>query len=95
VQNSPPLPEELFLQNWGISYCKKQFSDTTETKAVTGCVKHTFAQHGRPEIINCDQGSQFTSDDYINLAKKTTLKLSWTVGAGLWIILRLNVSGEP
>jgi len=34
-----------------------ELSDTLETKAVTDCVKRSFVQHGRPEIINSDQGS--------------------------------------
>jgi putative transposase len=33
-------------------------------------------QHGRPEIINSDQGSQFTSDDYTNLIKENNVKIS-------------------
>lgn len=52
-----------------------ELSDTLETKTVMDYVKRTFAQYGRPEIINCDQCSQFTSDDYTNLVKEATLKL--------------------
>lgn len=53
-----------------------QLSDTLETKAVTDCVKRAFVQHCKPEIINCDQGSQFTSEDYTNIVKENNVKIS-------------------
>jgi putative transposase len=29
-----------------------------------------IAKHGKPEIINSDQGSQFSSNDWINLLQE-------------------------
>jgi putative transposase len=51
-------------------------SNTLEKAAVIETVKKAIKQHGKPEIINCDQGSQFTSDEYINLLKENEIKIS-------------------
>lgn len=44
-------------------------SNTLQTDMVTRVVKDAVARHGKPEIINSDQGSQFTSKEYIELIK--------------------------
>jgi putative transposase len=36
----------------------------------------TIAEHGKPEILNSDQGSQFTSPQYINLLEQNEIKIS-------------------
>lgn len=51
-----------FIINWSIS-------NTMEAKWVIETVKEGVNQHGKPDIINSDQGSQFTSDEYINYIK--------------------------
>lgn len=35
-------------------------------------------EHGAPEIVNSDQGSQFTSDDWIKVLKHNNIKISMT-----------------
>lgn len=52
------------------------FSNTLEKSAVIETVKKAIKQHGKPEIINSDQGSQFTSDEYISLLKESSIKIS-------------------
>jgi putative transposase len=42
----------------------------------TGFVVDTIIRHGTPEIINSDQGAQFTSEKYINLLKENSIKVS-------------------
>lgn len=37
-----------------------------------------IAKHGKPEIINSDQGSQFTSSAWINLLQEEKIKVSMT-----------------
>lgn len=37
-----------------------------------------IAKHGKPEIINSDQGSQFTSSSWINLLQEEKIKVSMT-----------------
>ena len=49
-------------------------SNSLQTDMVTRTVKKAVERYGTPEIINSDQGSQFTSTEYIELIKsyKTT-----------------------
>lgn len=49
-------------------------SNTLQTDMVTRVIKNAVENYGAPEIINSDQGSQFTSNAYIDLIKsfKTT-----------------------
>ena len=42
-----------------------ELSDTLDTAPVLAAVTNAMEQYGNPEIINSDQGSQFTSNDYI------------------------------
>lgn len=52
-------------------------SNTLQTDMVTRTVKAAVREHGKPEIINSDQGSQFTSKAYISCIKELkTIKIS-------------------
>lgn len=44
-------------------------SNTLQADMVTRTVKAAVSRYGNPEIINSDQGSQFTSTEYIELIK--------------------------
>lgn len=44
-------------------------SSTMDATWVRETVERAVAQHGAPEIINSDQGSQFTSEEYIGYLK--------------------------
>lgn len=44
-------------------------SNTLQADSVTRVVKEAVRRYGAPEIINSDQGSQFTSNEYIGLIK--------------------------
>jgi len=48
------------------------------------CVKAAIAIHGEPEIINTDQGSQFTSPIFTNTFDGLKTELSMD-GKGRWI----------
>jgi len=39
-------------------------------------LKQAIAMHGKPKIINSDQGSQFTSYDFTNILKSHNIKIS-------------------
>jgi putative transposase len=52
-----------YLLNWSIS-------NSMEAAWVTAMITEAIAMHGRPEIINSDQGSQFTSEEYTALFRK-------------------------
>jgi putative transposase len=44
-------------------------SNTLQADAVTRVIREAVRKYGAPEIINSDQGSQFTSNEYIELIK--------------------------
>ena len=59
-----------YIVGWDIS-------NTMEAEWVVKTIKQAVAIHGKPEIINSDQGSQFTSDEYIEYIKSLdTVKIS-------------------
>lgn len=52
-------------------------SNTMETAWVNATLEVAFKSYGTPEIINTDQGSQFTSSDYIDfITSKRTIQIS-------------------
>jgi putative transposase len=46
-------------------------------------VEEALAKHGTPEIFNTDQGSQFTSTDFIKVLAAREIKISMD-GKGAW-----------
>lgn len=64
-----------------IDWCSRKIvghclSDTLDTASVIRAVKDAVAEHGIPAIINSDQGSQFTSDEYKKLLKCLRIRQS-------------------
>jgi putative transposase len=51
-------------------------SNTLEKGFIIDCINKAIFKHGKPEILNSDQGSQFTSEKYINLLKENNIKIS-------------------
>lgn len=51
-------------------------SNTLDKTSVIETVKKAISKHGVPEIMNSDQGSQFASDEYINILKDNNIKIS-------------------
>jgi putative transposase len=51
-------------------------SNTLEKIFVIETIKKAIKTHGTPEIINSDQGSQFTCREYIDLLKENGVKIS-------------------
>lgn len=43
---------------------------------VLKAVQDAITKHGMPVILNCDQGSQFTCPDYVNLLKENNILIS-------------------
>lgn len=52
-------------------------SNTLETNFCLDALKLGF-NHTTPEIINSDQGCQFTSDDWVNFLRERNIKISMT-----------------
>lgn len=61
-----------------------ELSDTLDTAPVLEAVKKAIRRYGKPEIINSDQGSQFTSDEYTAYLKRDGIRQSMD-GKGRWI----------
>ena len=51
-----------YIVGWSVS-------NTMETSWITQTLMKAISQYGIPEIINSDQGSQFTSEDYVSYIK--------------------------
>ncbi len=49
-----------FIVGWGIS-------NTLDAEASLSVLKQAIKEHGKPEIINSDQGSQFTCEDWMSI----------------------------
>ena len=59
-----------YIVGWDIS-------NTMEASWVIKTVKKAIKEHGTPEIINSDQGTQFTSEEYVQYIKSLeTVKIS-------------------
>lgn len=55
-----------------------RLSNDLSTLACMDCLDEAVAKYGSPEIVNSDQGAQFTSEDWINLLIKYSIKISMT-----------------
>ena len=61
-----------------------ELSDSLDTAPVLDAVKRAIATYGKPEIINSDQGSQFTSDDYTKHLQESNIRQSMD-GKARWV----------
>jgi putative transposase len=53
-----------------------QISNTLEADAQTELLKQVVAKQGKPEIINSDQGSQYTSEKWVETAADLDIRIS-------------------
>jgi putative transposase len=58
-----------YIVGWGIS-------NTMEAEATLSVLKQAINDHGKPEIINSDQGSQFTCEHWVTFLKKEDIRIS-------------------
>ncbi|PKP67222.1 MAG: IS3 family transposase [Alphaproteobacteria bacterium HGW-Alphaproteobacteria-5] len=61
-----------------------RLSNTLETDFCVEALQEALEKYGTPEIFNTDQGSQFTSDDFINVLEEKNIRISMD-GRGRWI----------
>lgn len=61
-----------------------RLSDTLDTAPVLEAVREAMETHGVPGIMNSDQGSQFTSDEYVQLLKTHGIRQSMD-GKARWV----------
>lgn len=60
-----------------------KLSTTLETGPCIKALKEAMRCHGKPEIMNSEQGSQFTSIDFIKTLKDADIQISID-GKGAW-----------
>jgi putative transposase len=65
-----------------------RLSNSMEAEFCVEALKEALAKHGAPEIFNTDQGSQFTSGDWIDVLTDANVKISMD-GKGRWIDNRM------
>ena len=58
-----------YILHWSVS-------NTMDAEWCTSVLKETLALHGKPEICNTDQGSQFTSHEFQQVLKEHTIQIS-------------------
>ena len=58
-------------------------SNSMDADFCVEALKEAIANHGKPEIFNTDQGSQFTSGAWINVLTDPKIKISMD-GKGVW-----------
>ena len=58
-------------------------SITMEADFCVAALEEALAKHGKPEIFNTDQGSQFTSVDFTGVLTKNAIAISMD-GKGSW-----------
>jgi putative transposase len=51
-------------------------SSTMDAEFCVSCLERAIAFHGRPEIFNSDQGSQYTSEGFTRVLKEYGIKIS-------------------
>ena len=51
-------------------------SNTLDTRFCLEALEEALERYGNPEIFNSDQGSQFTSDDFVNMLKNRGIRIS-------------------
>lgn len=61
-----------------------ELSDTLDTAPVLEAVKTAVSRYGYPAIINSDQGSQFTSNNYVNYLAQSGIRQSMD-GKARWV----------
>lgn len=58
-----------YVVNWSLS-------NTMTAEWCSDVIKEAMLQHGKPEIMNTDQGSQFTSEVFTKLLKENDIQIS-------------------
>ena len=58
-----------YILGWGLS-------NTLDADASLQVLKAAVVDHGKPEIVNSDQGSQFTCKEYVQYLKDESINIS-------------------
>jgi len=73
------------IMDW---HCKKvlswKLSNTMDADFCVAALEEALAKHGKPNIFNTDQGSQFTSFTFTNVLRDNGIRISMD-GRGRWL----------
>jgi putative transposase len=61
-----------------------QLSNTMDANFCKEALEEAISRHGVPDIFNTDQGSQFTSETFVNVLKEHDIQISMD-GKGRWM----------
>jgi putative transposase len=61
-----------------------RLSNTMDAEFCVAALEEAVARHGKPEIFNTDQGSQFTSDGFTGTLRESGIRISMD-GKGRWM----------
>lgn len=61
-----------------------RISNTLDTDFCIDALNDALSRHGKPEIFNTDQGSQFTSEEFTGVLKNNGIAISMD-GKGRWV----------
>ena len=61
-----------------------RLSNTMDTDFCVAALEEALAKHGKPDIFNTDQGSQFTSYAFTNILRGNEIRISMD-GRGRWL----------
>jgi putative transposase len=61
-----------------------RLSNTMDTEFCVAALEEAITRHGRPDIFNTDQGSQFTSFAFTTTLKDAGIRISMD-GRGRWM----------
>jgi len=53
-----------------------RISNSMEAAFCVDCLEDALREHGKPEVFNTDQGTQFTSDDFTGVLKREGITIS-------------------
>lgn len=76
------------IVGWGIS------NKMTE-QWCKNVLEEAIAMHGKPEIVNSDQGSQYTGVMWTYYIEDQCIQISIDVKEGYWTIFQLRSFGSP
>jgi len=70
-----------------------RISDTLEADFCLEALNEAIHKFGPPEIMNTDQGGQFTSFDWTDRLKRAKTRSRWMAKPGIWTTSLSSVSG--
>ena len=53
-----------------------RISNSMDAVFCVDCLEDALRDHGKPEVFNSDQGSQFTSEDFTGVLKREDITIS-------------------